>query len=341
MVDAVFIDSDDVAGRADAGEFVDAVREAYRQRGDGAPTRPRLTLRHDDPPGLFNSYSAILPETGVMGGYMYAAGFGDHDARFTTPLFDVETGRPLAVVDGAPLNTYKAGATGAVAVDALACEDASTLAVIGSGAQALGQLRAIVTVRDIERVEIYSTTPTHRETFAADASNAFDVTAVPAESSTEAVRDADIVVTATTASEPVVSDEAIGDGTHVNLIGQYDPDKREIEAATVARAKYVPDLRERAFQDAGAFLLARDAGVIDDDHVYAELGEVVAGKVPGRESDHEVTVFDSGGTALETVAAAYLLYEKAVEDGRGTPIRFASASEVYEGKRGDTTEEFD
>jgi hypothetical protein len=105
-------------------------------------------------------------------------------------------------------------------------------------------------------------------------------------------------------------------------MGQYDRGKRELDAATIARATYVPDLRERAFQDAGSFLAAREAGVVDDDHVHAELGEVVAGHSPGRTSSDEVTVFDSGGTGIETVAAAWMLYERAKAEGLGETIEF-------------------
>jgi alanine dehydrogenase len=110
-------------------------------------------------------------------------------------------------------------------------------------------------------------------------------------------------------------------------MGQYHPEKRELDAVTIARATYVPDLRERAFQDAGSFLHALESGAVGEDRVHAELGEVIAGKAPGRTSDEEITVFDSGGTAIETVAAAHLLYERAVERSLGAEIEIESLSE--------------
>ncbi|WP_318568013.1 ornithine cyclodeaminase family protein [Salinigranum marinum] len=339
MRGALYLSSEDVAGLATTTDFVDAVRRAYRERGDGAPTHPRVTLRRDEPAGLLNSYTAILPDTGVAGGYVYTAGFADGEARLTTPLFDAETGAVLAIVDGAYLNTYKTGAAGAVAVDALARPDATTVAVVGSGAQARGQLRAVATVREFEAARVFSPTPAHREQFADEMT---DVTGLPVEacdSAAAAVDGADVVVTATNASEPVVASDDLADGAHVNAIGQYDPEKRELDAETIRRATYVPDLRERVFQDAGAFLQAREAGVVDDDHIHAELGAVVAGHAPGRTSPDKLTVFDSGGTALETLAAAALCYRKAEAAGRGRRIEFADASEVYEGKHGDTSEE--
>jgi alanine dehydrogenase len=115
-------------------------------------------------------------------------------------------------------------------------------------------------------------------------------------------------------------------------MGQYDRGKQEIPAETVARSTYVPDLRDRAFQDAGAFLAARDAGLIDDDHIHAELGEVVAGNAPGRTSDEEVTVFDSGGTGIETVASAWGLYKRAKDRELGETIEFAPGSEALTGE---------
>jgi len=327
---ALFLTSDDVRGLATPGEYVDAVREGYRERGEGAPARPRSRLTGGDPPGMLTGYTAMLPETGAMGGYMYTGGFGSGDAHFVLPLFDAETGAPLAVFDGASLNPFKTGATGAVGIDALARGDATDLAVIGSGSQARGQLRAAVTVRDFETVRVFSPTPESRRSFA----DAMDEELGPAvravDSSAEAVADADVAVTATTASEPVFDGDDLPDGAHVTCMGQYDPEKREVDGETVARATYVPDLRERVERDAGAYLLAREAGAIGDDHVHAELGEVVAGVEPGRTRDDEVTLFDSGGTAIETVAAAHMLYERAVDAGLGEEIEFLPASRAFE-----------
>ncbi|RLM88350.1 ornithine cyclodeaminase family protein [Halobellus sp. Atlit-38R] len=332
MTETLFLESSDVDGLATPAEFVDAVRDAYRQRGEGAPAEPRTKLGNADPPGFLTTYAAILPDTGAMGGYMYTAGFGAEDAWFTTPIFDSESGEPLALLDGASMNPFKTGATGAVAADELAREDASSAAIIGSGAQARGQLRALATVRDLETVWVYSPTKEHREEFAGEMDRRLDGSVAAVASATAAIEGADIVVTATNASEPVFDGDALEEGTHVTAMGQYNPEKRELDAATIERAKYVPDLRDRAFQDAGSFLHALDEGVVDEDHVHAELGDVVAGNAPGRESDEEITVFDSGGTGIETVAGAYLLYEKATEAGLGETIDFAPGSQALTGE---------
>ena len=332
MVDTLFLTSSDVAGLATPAEYVERVADGYRQRGEGAPTEPRTALFGDEPPGMLTSYSAILPEDGYMGGYTYSAGFGAGDAWFMTPLFDAESGEPLAVLDGASMNPFKTGATGAVGVDALARENAETVAVIGSGAQARGQLRATATVRDLAAVDVYSPTPEHRETFAAELTDTIGVDVTAVETSGAAVDGADIVITATTASEPVFDGDDLAAGTHVTAMGQYHPKKRELDATTIERSTYVPDLRERVMQDAGSFIHAVEAGVIDESHIHAELGDVVVGNAAGRTSDDEITVFDSGGTAIETVAAAGMLYERAREQGLGSTIEFAPASDALTGE---------
>lgn len=328
----LFLTSAECAGLATPEEYIEAVREGYRQRGEGAPAAPRTKLTNENPPGMLTGYSAILPETGAMGGYTYAAGFGAEDAHFMLPLFDSQSGRPLALLDGASLNPFKTGATGAVGVDALAREDAATLAVIGSGAQARGQLRAAATVREFETVSIYSPTAEHREHFAASMNKTLDAGVAAVASSAAAVEGADVVITATNASEPVFDGEVLEDGAHVTAMGQYHPEKHELDTTTIERAKYVPDLRERVMDDAGSFINAVEEGVVSEDDIHGELGEVVASEVPGRESDDEITVFDSGGTGIETVAAAHMLYEKAREQNLGTEIEFAPASEALTGE---------
>ncbi|MDL5361105.1 ornithine cyclodeaminase family protein [Halalkalicoccus sp. NIPERK01] len=331
MTEALFLTSDDLTDLAEPADYVEAVREGYRQHGAGAPAEPRTKLVNAEPPGMLTGYLAILPETGVMGGYTYGAGFGERDAWFVTPVFDAESGEPLAVLDGAYLNPFKTGAAGAVGVDALAREDANTLGLIGSGAQARGQLRAVVTVREFDAVRVYSPTRENRERFAREMAADLDLEVEPVESSAEAVSGADVVITATNAAEPVFDGDLLEPGTHVTAMGRYDPEKHELDATTVSRATYVLDLEARADRDAGSLLAAVEAGAVGPDHVHGELGEVLVGAVPGREHRDEITVFDSGGTGIETVAAAHMLYERAREAGLGTEIEFAPASEAMDG----------
>lgn len=328
MSDALFLRTDEVTDLAAPEEYVEAVREAYRQIGEGAPAEPRTALANHEPAGMLTTYIAVLPDTGAMGGYTYSAGFGANDAWFLTPIFDAESGAPLALLDGAYMNPFKTGAAGALGIDLLAREDASILGLIGSGKQARGQLRAATTVRSFDEIRVYSPTPANRESFASEFDGRLGARVSAVESSSRAVRSADVVITATTASDPVFDGEELAPGTHVTAMGQYHPEKRELDETTIARATYVPDLRDRALQDAGSFLHALEAGVVNEDHIHAELGEVAAGVAAGRTSPDEITVFDSGGTAIETVAAGYMLYTKATAEGRGTRIEFTPASKA-------------
>jgi len=333
MTDALFLTSAEVDDLAEPADYVAVVRDAYRQIGEGAPAEPRTKLLNRDPPGMLTTYAAVLPETGAMGGYTYSAGFGAGDAWFMTPLFDAESGEPLALLDGASMNPFKTGAAGATAVDALAREDATELAVIGSGAQARGQLATTATVREFEAVRVFSPTEGNREAFADEFADRLDADVSAVGSASDALAGADVVITATTASEPVIADGDVEPGTHVTAMGQYHPEKNELPPELVARATYVPDIRERATQDAGSFLAAVEAGLVDEEAgIAADLGEIVAGEHPGRTGDDEVTVFDSGGTGIETVAAAHMLYKRASERGRGQTIDFAPASEALTGE---------
>lgn len=329
MTDVRYLPSNDVADLATPADYVDAVREGYRERGTGAPAKPRTTLHPTHTSGMLTGYLAILPEMGYMGGYMYSAGFEAGDVWFVLPLFDADSGELLALIDGAAMNPYKTGAVGALGIDALAREDATTLGIIGSGSQAHGQLLAATTVRDFDQITVYSPTEAHRNDFATKMNEALDPPVEAVASADTVVEHSDVIITATTASEPVFAGDVLESGTHITAMGQYHPDRREIDATTVRSATYVPDLRERAFQDAGAFLQALSDGVIDEDHIHAELGEVVAGTRPGRTSDEEITVLDSGGTAIETVAAAGMLYERAVDAGRGTLVDLSPASAAF------------
>jgi alanine dehydrogenase len=328
MPGVTFLRHEDVADSADAAEYVEAVEDAYRERGEGSPAEPRTKLVSEDPSGMLTSYLAILPDTGVMGGYTYAAGF-ESGTMFVTPLYDAEEGRLLALIDGAHMNPYKTGAVGAVGVDALSRTDASELGLIGAGSQARGQLRATATVRDLTDVKVYSPTPASRKSFAKEFDDQLSADVRPVETSAAAVEDSDVVITATTSHEPVFDGDRLSPGTHLTAMGQYHPERRELDAETIRRSVYVPDLRKRIHSDAGSFIQAREADVVDDDHVHAELGDVVAGNAPGRESDDDITVFDSGGNAIETVAGANLLYEKAHTSNAGMELPYTTSDDAF------------
>lgn len=328
----LFLQSEELAQLATPAEYVDAVREAYRQRGEGAQAEPRTRLNNADPPGFLTGYLAVLPDTGAMGGYMYAAGFGQQDAQFVLPLFEHDSGELLAILDGASMNPWKTGAAGAIGIDELAREDATELGIVGSGTQARGQLHAAAAVRDLDSVRVFSPTAENREAFAAEMNEELDATVEAVDTTEQAVSDVDILVTATTSPKPVFDGEDLSAGTHVTAMGSYHPTNHEVDPTTVARSKYVLDLAGRVDTDAGAYRTALEEGAIEEGHIHAELGEVVVGDAAGRDSDEEITLFDSGGTAVETVAAAKLLYDRAVDEGLGQELELSSATEAFPGR---------
>ena len=180
MADLLYLSNDEVADLADMPAFVDAVRRAYRAFGDGGRLGDEDKLFAESPEGMLMYYGAVLPGEGVAGAFVYWTGFERGEGWFLTVLADAETGEPLAIVDSPGINPYKTGATGGVGADALAREDASEAAFIGTGPQAAYQLLALDHVRELDAVRAFSPTPDHRESFARrmDGRFAADVRAV-------------------------------------------------------------------------------------------------------------------------------------------------------------------
>ncbi len=213
----------------------------------------------------------------------------------TILLFKPETGEPLVSMDGRLITEVRTAAVSAVATKYLARPDTSVLAIIGSGVQARSHLEALRLVRRFEEVRVWS--PRNAGAFA----QRFDVHATA--SAEEAVRGADVVVVATTSQTPVLSGEWLSPGAHVNAIGAPRPDWRELDDEVLRRARIYVDSREAAFKESGDVIAAGEA--------FAEVGEIVVGAKPGRESSEEITLFKSLGLAVEDVATADLIHRKA------------------------------
>jgi ornithine cyclodeaminase/alanine dehydrogenase-like protein (mu-crystallin family) len=235
-------------------------------------------------------------------------------------LFDGETGELRALVDASAVTATRTAAVSGVATRLLAREDARELAILGSGVQARSHLDAMAAVRPFRRCRVWSRTPEHAAAFAAEARVPFPLDAV--ESAEDAVRGADVVVTATSAPEPIVRREWLGPGAHVNAVGSSIPTARELDADTVVAAALFADARESMVNEGGDYLFAaREAGV-GPEHIRAELGEVLIGSGDGRRSDGELTVFKSLGLAAEDLAAAEHVYTRATAEGAGTTVPF-------------------
>ena len=247
-----------------------------------------------------------------------ARGLDAHQGLVT--LFDGETGEPAAILDAAAVTLIRTAAVTAVATGALARPDATTLAILGAGTQARAHLRALAGVRAFDLVRVYAPTAAHARELAGQAGDAFEKSCV-ASSAADALRGADVVVTATSSREPVLRREWLAPGAHVNAVGASTPQARELDTATVAASALFCDSRESLRNEAGEFRLAIADGLIaGEEHVRAELGEVLAGLAEGRRDDAELTLFRSLGLAIEDLAAAQLAVQTATEQGLGTEI---------------------
>ena len=231
-------------------------------------------------------------------------------------LSDGESGEPTAFLNASAITEIRTAAVSGVATRALAREDARELAILGAGVQARSHLEAMRCVRDFERVRIYSPTAEHARSLAEEGG------AEAATSAEEAVREADVVVTATSSLEPVLSREWLQPGVHVNAIGGRPPLMRELDSQTIADSAFFVDRRESAESEAGDYRSAVEEGAIAPDHIRAELGEVLIGARPGRSSREELTVFRSLGLAIEDLAAADHVVRRARAEGVGADVPF-------------------
>jgi ornithine cyclodeaminase len=235
-------------------------------------------------------------------------------------LFDGDTGVPTAILDASAITAVRTAAVTAVATGLLARDDARTLAVLGAGTQARAHLRALARVRDFEQVRVYAPTRAHAQAVVEQAGDPRGERSV-AVSAEEAVRDADVVVTVTSAREPVLRHAWLKPGAHVNAVGASTPQARELDTDTVAASALFCDSRESLRNEAGEFRLAVAEGKIaGDGHVRAELGEVLAGTAAGRRDAGELTLFRSLGLAIEDLAAAQAAVAAAAAGGIGTEV---------------------
>jgi ornithine cyclodeaminase/alanine dehydrogenase-like protein (mu-crystallin family) len=306
---------------------IDVMSEALAALARGQMYQPlRAVARPPDAPGLIGLMPAYrsappaafgLKAVNVMPGNP-ARGLDAHQGAVL--LSDGDTGELRAIVNASAITAIRTAAVSGVATQALAREDARELAIVGAGVQARWHLQAMAAVRPFERARIWSRTAANAERVAAEAGVPFPVEAVG--SAEDAVRGADVIVTATSSPTPVVQREWLADGAHVNAVGSSIPTTRELDAETVAAASLFVDRRESTENESGDYLLALRDGAIGPGHIRAELGEVLVGAAPGRTSDTELTLFKSLGLAVEDLAAAQYVVERARESGVGSEVAF-------------------
>jgi ornithine cyclodeaminase len=299
----ILVDRDEVARRLDHRTCIALVRDAMIALATG---RSRQLLRGVLPLGDGNLF-------GIMPGALEGTGFGaklvsifpgqPRSHQGVIVVFDAVTGAPSAVIEAGEVTAIRTACASAAATDALAREDACTLAILGTGEQAWQHAVAIPLVRDIDEIRIWGRDRTKAETLAGRIGSRATV----AGSVREAVAEADMICTTTASTEPILHSEDVADGAHINLVGSSHAGPVEIDDALVVRSRFFPDHREGVLAQGAEFLRARAAGLIGDDHVLPEIGAVYAGLSPGRKTGADVTIYKSLGSIVQDLACAHYL----------------------------------
>ena len=306
-------------------DAVDAVEEAFRLWHHGEATMdPRFASTPPNAPGR-HFLRWLMPCTiyglNVMGAKLLISATPGTEPRrpadYAVLLFDARDGSLMALVQGPELSRIRTGAVTAVGTKYLARESSETLGVFGSAEYAPMQLVGVCAVRPIKRVKVFSPTREHRLRFAQDMERLIDREVVPVESSQEAVVDSDIIVTVTNSTTPVFDGAHLRPGTHIAAAGSSIPNHRETDDLTVRRSKIVVEYMDQALREAGDLVIPMNNGVIGQQDIYAEIAEIIGGAKPGRVSDEEITLFKFNGIAIEDVACAMKVYQRAQEKGIG------------------------
>ncbi|MYJ78654.1 MAG: ornithine cyclodeaminase, partial [Caldilineaceae bacterium SB0670_bin_27] len=322
----LWLTRNDVECLLDMPAAIEAVAEAYRliYRGDAElPVRSNIPVAPHD--------GSLMTMPAYLSGDMDALGaklisfYGTNPARRGLPaiqgnvvLFDGRDGSLLALMDAGYLTAMRTGASGGVAARYLAREDARTLTIFGSGVQAPYQVEAALCERAIERVFVVSRTQANAEALAAVLTERFNVPAQATADVEKAAASADILVTATSAHEPLFDGAQLRPGVHVSGIGSHLPYASEVDAVTLRRSKVVVDQMSACLAEAGDLIRPIEDGSYDAGRIHGEIGAIVEGDLPGRESAEEITFFKSVGLAAQDVAVARAVYSKALENGAGT-----------------------
>ncbi|NIO72371.1 MAG: hypothetical protein GTN71_25945 [Anaerolineae bacterium] len=323
------LSQNDVRQAVSMAQAIEIVKGAFTQLSAGqavVPIRTQLEVaRHE---GITLFMPAYLQESDDLG--VKIVSVFPHNLEMGLPtihalvaVVDAETGCPAAVMDGTYLTALRTGAASGAATDLLARTDTRVATVFGAGAQGRTQLEAVCQVRDIEKAWVYDINREAAEEYAKEMRERGgcipgDITV--ASSSAEAVREADVICTATTSSTPVFADADLKAGVHINAIGAFTPEMQEVPEETIKRARLVVDSREACWAEAGDLIIPRHKGLISESDIYAELGEIAAGMKRGRENDEEITFFKSVGNAVQDVSVARKVLEEASRLGLGLEV---------------------
>ena len=306
------IGAEDLRKSLPMADAIEAMKDAYRQLSGGKTSMPlRSRIETPDGEGIVLFMPALLHDSAELALKVVSVFTSNPELGLPTihalvVALDANTGVPMALLEGGTLTAIRTGAGSGAATDLLARTDARTVAIFGSGIQARTQLEAVCTVRTIEQVWIYSLDIEGAHAYVDQLAGSGPI---PGEvqivdTPNEAVAEADIICTATTSITPVFDDQAVRPGTHINAIGSYTPEMQEVPTASVVRALLVVDSREAVLAESGDVIIPLQTGAITEEHLHAELGEIVSGSRPGRTSAEQITLFKSVGVAVQDAMAA-------------------------------------
>jgi alanine dehydrogenase len=327
-MDVRVISQDDVERLLPMPVCIDLVERALVETSKGRAVLPlRQAVWMPDRTGMIGLMPGWLGEPASLGIKIVSIFPGNHGTPYDSHqgavlLFDTKHGQTLAVIDASSITAIRTAAASGVATRALAKPDAGDLAILGSGVQAATHLEAMAAVRTLRRVRVWSRSRDNARRFADVVGPRHGFTVEVVATVREAVAGADLVCTTTAAREPVLAGEWLAPGAHINAVGACFASARELDSAAVARSRLVVDCRESAVNESGDFLLAKRDGAIGDDHIAGELGDVLLGRVAGRRTADEVTLFESLGIAVEDLAAAHHIYTRALDTGAGVAVPF-------------------
>ncbi len=328
----IVLTAEDVRKALPMRETIEAMKRAYAALSDGRvemPLRARLPVIPHDALSLFmpayargEGREALAVK--VVSLFPQNPSRGLANIQAAVLVLEPDTGRALALLEGSALTAIRTGAAGGAAADVLARQDSRTVAVFGAGAQGRTQLEAACTVRAVQRAWVYDADRERAVSFAAEMAGRGPIPRdlQAADSPAQALAEADLVCTATTALKPVFADPDLRPGAHISAVGSYTPDMQEIPPETVKRALVVVDARSAALVESGDLIKPIESGVFGKDHVHAELGEIILGRKHGRQSPEQVTYFKSVGVAAQDVMAAQLAVDNARRLGLGQEVAF-------------------
>jgi len=297
-------------------EAIDAVELAFRQHAQGRTLMPaRTTMMLEKSRGSISLMPSYLEEeqivaTKIISIFPTNLSRGLPTSQAHILVNDPRTGNLVALLEASHLTAMRTGAVTGVAAKYLARENAKTAAVLGCGVQGRTQALALTEVRRLDQVRCFDLDEAKRSQFAIEMAENLMIDVIPMVSGREAVRGADIVVTATTSKAPVLRRDWLSKGTHVSAVGSFYPDHRELDSETVRDAKVVVDSREAALLEAGDIIIPMQEESIRETHIYAELGELVSGQKLGRTAEDDLTVFKSVGLAIQDSAVTALILQK-------------------------------